>query len=230
MVRSLACQTDLCGLLSLLLHATTEPPLKASACGWPLDHPHVRDSPLPGRSLLLRAKVKWNSCLQSSGSGAFWVVNMVVSSRSACTPPTPHHIVGLRLGQRRCSCSWLSNGIKCGPGGVEKLTPGSNWEGKKRQKSFWNNFVWDFLLSCFLSFSCIHTPSLGTHSALPTSIDYSFSLRLSAKWCQDMRGSFGKDSGHLPFEKWMSFAESFFFLGEKHWRLEVFQLIRLGLS
>lgn len=48
------------------------------------------DPPLPGSSLH-RAKVKWNSVLQSSGSRAFWVVNTVVSSRSVCTL-LPRHI------------------------------------------------------------------------------------------------------------------------------------------
>lgn len=157
---------------------------------------------------------------------------MVVSSRSACTPPTPH----LRLVQWWCSCSWLSNRIKCGPDEVEKfqkVTPGSNREEKKSLKSLCNItcldcFVWDFV--SWVSVFFFYTPNLGTHSALPTSIDYSFSLQLSAKRCQDTSRSFGKVSGLLPFEKLMSFAKSFFFLGEKHWRLEVFQLIRLGLS
>lgn len=77
------------------------------------------------------------------------------------------------------------------------------------------------LFFIFLSFSFVYIRNLGTHSTPPTSVDSSFSLQLSAKWWQDMRGSFDKDSGHLPFEKLTSFAEPFYFFFARRKTLKV---------
>lgn len=90
-----ACQTDLCGALSLLLHATTEPTLKASACRWPPDR--VRDPPVTwrvaGPSEPRSSETVVCSHLEVEPLGSKHGGQLTVSVHAA---PTPHHVAGPR--------------------------------------------------------------------------------------------------------------------------------------